>query len=244
MGLDWCLEPPIKLGLGEKAQDLLSRIEGLENQINTDYRYFKSKEENKEKSSLNYLFEDNARLLQAFRKEKEQEFKTLNSLKGEYRSCFVQPYEVLKSPIVGQDEKADNYIKSQYKEIYLLGNDGVKPKMTEEEFLDACRGEPIYHLSENQEGIALVSGMMVNPTSFRGKVLNYISFLSETLKEEAYIRHSPDQLKDYGQRLLIVHDTWEGPGTEENNESLKLLKAAATWAIFWGSQGFGMNPWY
>lgn len=117
------------------------------------------------------------------------------------------------------------------------------------ELAPPCAGLPAYSMGVYGE---------VDLTSFRGKVLHDCeSLLGEELLSRAYETQTPEELVDYGSRLLdlarsfaaergcqhVEHlDEPPEPGSDESRAHI--LFAAARWCTFWGGRGHYLDPWY
>jgi len=103
--------------------------------------------------------------------------------------------------------------------------------------------------------------------SFRAQFLDNSceDVLGQTLLAEAWLHHLPDQLADYGKRLMncarayarihnvshILTARWfsakeEAMGEDSTSPLHKahVIASAARWAAFWSSRGHGMNADY
>lgn len=208
---------------------------------------------NKPKDGHEERFAEIDRLLreQELSAEKEQE------AEKELETISVSAYEVIGCPRIGIDEAATVYFKTEiYPSSQELAqqNHGEKDEFFKywmrpvEEVLKDETGKWVPHLAANKDGLAKMTGMIVSPMDFRGKVIGYCDFISSELQEEAYRDHTAEEAEDYGKRIeLHVHGEMKKLNSRQKaqfEQERRYIEGAVEWLKFWGSRGFGFYAWY
>tara|TARA_B100000131_G_scaffold221323_1_gene212853 strand:- start:39188 stop:39952 length:765 start_codon:yes stop_codon:yes gene_type:complete len=172
--------------------------------------------------------------------------------------CVVTPMDTLGAPQIGMSKEADEWAREHYKEVASSpGGEALRAKYpTVEDYIMDSQGKYVSELATRKEGMVGPSGICVGPESFRGKVLGYIDWLDEALVSEAWEDHSPEDLLDYGERLLEAAESFEksilsmpeeilsSQAPSDAMSEVELVKEAANWCKFWGSEGHSMHAWY
>ena len=146
---------------------------------------------------------------------------------------IVSPGEVIGAPRVGIDEVADAWVRDEWDSA--VNQMGLADA---EEWIKENHGKHIHHLVEECPGLGKITGMLAGPTSFRGKVIGYLAGLPGDLQDRAYKDMSPEELVKYGNELRACVELIE------HKDDIQTLLDAASWCVFWGSNGFGMYAWY
>ena len=204
--------------------------------------------------------------------EKTKERRTvLNELDKRLAACVISPMETLGVPRVSHDMEPDlrahaqtvyeSHVEGHNKTAELTRDppgspfpnhmriDGAKKWFEENPTFEAWIDNNIGSFLSDAPGVAdspgmgKVTGMMVAPTSFRGKVIGYIGFLSDEVKGAAYEDKSPEGLIAYGKQILKECDQARGRGDIEMDD-WKTAQAGGEWCVFWGEKGHGMWAWY
>lgn len=258
MGLDWCLMDKVVEGQEYNKAFADAHCERINKEIDAAYASYL--EERGEEPPM--IFPN--QLTNEFRET--QVFKTLWSELDTWMetrdAVTISPMATMGCPRIGIDEEATTWAKNYYNEIKegYEADERVDDQLQKrkEQFLDNFpdveayirenHGKHVPELAKNKEGLGLVTGIAVGPESFRGKVLRFMKWLEPSLVDESYENHEPNELEDYGNRLLRAAEEREqslnGSGTEEDLDEVGTLKAAAAWCIFWGSNGHAMHAWY
>jgi hypothetical protein len=164
--------------------------------------------------------------------------------------CVISPMQTVGAPQIGSSEKADAWARKYYNGISEGGGKEalLEKYPTVEDYILANQGLYVAELAEKQEGLIGPSGICVGMESFRGKCLSFVDWLDDSLKNEAYEDHTPSELLDYGGRLQEAAESFEAAlpeGCDEAvSEDIDVIKQAATWCAFWGSEGHAMSAWF
>jgi len=186
-----------------------------------------------------------------------------DALRERFFAIQISPYETLNPPRVGRDAEADAWIRSKYE-----GAPNKPP--TIDEWVRQFNGYWVMALLPESDGLPVYSNAPLGGNwerwSFRAKFLDDCEdVLGETLFSEAWLNHLPDQLADYGERLMScarayakIHDVshiltarWfseeeaaKGDDPTSPLHKAHIIASAARWAAFWSSHGHGMNADY
>jgi len=244
MGLDWMVEAkvlPTKEREHQVATRLFRAAEAERDRREEDYF---------EKRGVAHTEEDARRRFEDFQNTCEGAafIRTVNECYATLQGLEVSAASTLGAPVVGRDEKADAWVKENWKSLRQFSS--------ETEALTKLKGDSVFEpkllTAESRKGLGTIRGIAAGVTSFRGKELGFIDWLPEHLVDEAYTDHTSEQLADYGARLMeivkrspeIIRAAGRDPHEEQQNRELITLKAAANWCLFWGVRGHGMRAWY
>ena len=235
MGLDWNPLGKPKPGMEAEFYRLLGQLGKAEHWVQPVPFHFENIDESKKDALLDRFF-----------------------------AIQISPYETLNPPRVGRDAKADAWILSKY-------DDAPNKPPTKEEWLKKFNGFYAMELLPECDGLPVYSnyslGSYWERWSFRAQFLDRFceDVLGETLLTEAFLNHLPDQLADYGKRLMNcarayakIHDVShiltarrfsreeEAAGVDSASPLYKthIIASAARWAAFWSSRGHGMTTDY
>ena len=258
MGLDWCVKDK---NIPDKKENLLfaeAHITRLRKEYDDAWKEFLGDRENPMHypNDLAEEFTDKEVAIELSSKIKEWEFVR--------SACVVSPLETLGAPLVGQDKVADDFVREYYREIKELPTREDRDKFfskfpTEEDYLTHCVGQRVASLATEKGGLGTITGIAVGPESFRGKCLNYIEWLDDDLRNEAYENHEPEALTAYGERLKeaarvfkeiatrngeLLDAKPEDPCKDSIEDQIKIVEEAGSWCEFWGKAGHGMHAWY
>lgn len=234
MGLDWIVEPKAK-PTNVDVRLLETKLSEVMENINSDWvKYCEDRGEEVPFMYPNDLHDSFSKLASTV--ELDQKVRSLRDEIGKY---FISPAETLGAPHIGVDLAADAYIKEHWDELSTV-EDGVQ--LTIEQYIEKHRGKYILEAVDASEGIAKVSGILADSTSFRGKTLGFVKWLPHELKERAYEDMSCDELYEYGQDLQLAADEVGKEGVQDRY--VDTVHAAARWCMFWGAHGHGMHAWY
>ncbi len=180
-------------------------------------------------------------------KLKGKKYPTKNELLQEWLANQIQTYETIKSPRVGRDKEAEEWIVNKYNELQQ------KPPL--EQFLKEYDGYYVIELAKEKDGVPVYIAMGQDENVFRGQFLqDCIDLIGEDLVNEAWETKLADATLDYGQRLMTIADRIANennlqylkdqrlpPDTElESIESkLHIVYSLAKWLIFYGKNGHG-----
>lgn len=180
-------------------------------------------------------------------KLKGKKYPTKDELLQEWLANQIQTYETIKSPRVGRDKEAEEWIINKYNELQQ------KPPL--EQFLKDYDGYYVIELAKEQDGVPVYIAMGQDENVFRGQFLqDCIDLIGEDLVNEAWETKLADATLDYGQRLMTIADKIANennlqylkdqrlpPDTElESIESkLHIVYSLAKWLIFYGKNGHG-----
>ena len=257
MGLDWCLKDRVVEGQEHNKAFAEAHCERINKQIDEEYQTFLKREGVEAPSVFPNEVTDSFRETDIFKKLHDE----LGEWKIALDASTVSPLKTLGCPAIGEDSEATewavnyyNEIKEEYDAMKTAGKESHQHEKfmlnfpDAEAYVKANTGLMVPSLAKKPEGLGSVTGIAVGPESFRGKVLRYIPWLDEDLVGESYNDHEPDELLDYGERLLEAAEDKEKElgetKTEEEEEQVTTLKEAAQWCIFWGREGHAMHAWY
>jgi hypothetical protein len=180
-------------------------------------------------------------------KLKGKKYPTKDELLQEWLANQIQTYETIKSPRVGRDKEAEEWIVNKYNELQQ------KPPLAQ--FLKEYDGYYVIELAKEKDGVPVYIAMGQDENVFRGQFLqDCIDLIGEDLVNEAWETKLADATLDYGQRLMTIADRIANennlqylkdqrlpPDTElENIESkLHIVYSLAKWLIFYGKNGHG-----
>ncbi len=180
-------------------------------------------------------------------KLKGKKYPTKDELLQEWLANQIQTYETIKSPRVGRDKEAEEWIVNKYNELQQ------KPPL--EQFLKDYDGYYVIELAKEKDGVPVYIAMGQDENVFRGQFLqDCIDLIGEDLVNEAWETKLADATLDYGQRLMTIADRIANennlqylkdqrlpPDTElESIESkLHIVYSLAKWLIFYGKNGHG-----
>lgn len=246
MGLDWIVEPKPK-SLGVDVSLINIQIDALQEKVHEYWReYLEALGEEEPCFYPNQLNEDFQKLpaIKALAEEMDQ----LSASKNEH---FISPEETLGAPRIGVDEKASEWVKSNWGSLNTKDDEGNE--IAFDDFITRHFGMFVVDAAEPTAGVASVSGIMVSATSFRGKVLGFVPWLPAKLVEAAYTDMSSVELEDYGNDLRhAVKEITAEPDSkllgrmspEEFKDSVELVMSASEWCLYWGGEGHSMHAWY
>lgn len=262
MGLDWCLRSKRRSGTDDTVVEAAEKLaEQLAEQDETLWAAY-LEEHNKGERPSEY---PNA-LADAFNALPETKLrrKGLKEAKETVASYYISTMEELGVPRVGIDEEATEWARKNFEAIPETRWRDGKPSVAT--YLEANYGKYVPDLARIKDGLGKCTGLLAGADSFRGKIVGYAQdIVGADLAEEAYKDMEPDQLLDYGNRLLdaakkYLHDAGQSEIIDAPSEQVKeLLKEEANrenlwnawycvegakWCIFWGSRGFSMHAWY
>ena len=254
MGLDWCVRDK---NVPEQATNLLfaeAQLDKLRKELTEAYNDYATKNEVRQPAHYPNDVQD------AFSKTTvamaiQEKINTWHETRG---VCVISPMETLGAPRVGVDKKATSWARKYYKDLVEdedFPKDRKKVFMdrypTVKDYLTANHDRYVIELVPESAGVSGITGFATGPESFRGKCLRYITWLPETLQNEAYDDHEPEDLIGFGERLIVEADLRlthsEGANDElfeDDITEVDLVKMAGNWCIFWGERGHGMHAWY
>jgi len=186
-----------------------------------------------------------------------------DALRERFFAIQVSPNETLDAPRVGRDADAEAWIRSQY-------DDAPHKPPTIEEWVSQFNGYYVLELLPPSDGLPVYSnealGSYWQRWSFRAQFfVDCEDVLGEALFGEAWLHHLPDQLADFGERLMacareyarihnvshILNARWFSKEEEERGEDrthplhkAHIVASAARWAAFWSSRGHGLHADY
>ena len=244
MGLDWCVNDKTVEGKDVERARLGSVLQDLQQSEDAAYATWLEKEGYERPHHYPNPISDEwvkTSDATAFRRR-------MDMLAKEMERCVITSMQTLGAPQVGSDKVADDHVRAQWGEY-----DDLQEKYpTVEEYLEATKGKYIPHLVES-DGIGAVTGMAVGSDSFRGKVLGYMEWLPEDVRDQAYSNMSPEELMTYGAELIALArrrlDEYPeqevlGVWGEDEKREAETVAAAGRWCVFWGSNGHSMFAWY
>ena len=186
-----------------------------------------------------------------------------DSIRRQMFSIQVSPYETTGAPRVGRDPAADDWIRAQYE------HQPNKPASIEE-WVRQFQGYYVLQLLPPNDGLPVYSnapmGRPWEMWSFRAQFFNDCrDVMGDALLHEAWLHHTPDQLADYGTRLMACADVYatatgvshvlqlrwfdSADSAKADDKTSPLHKAhviasAARWAAYWSARGHGMEADY
>jgi hypothetical protein len=165
----------------------------------------------------------------------------------EWFEMQIPTYETIKSPRVGRDKEADEWIKAKYQE--------TDKATSEADFIKAHQGYYVIELAKELDGVPVYIAMGQDENVFRGQFLrDCFDILGEDLASEAWNTKLADEALDYGNRLMKVADQIGAANNlqhlkdqrkpPEANEAsiewkLHIVYSLAKWLIFYGKNGHG-----
>ena len=180
-------------------------------------------------------------------KLKGKKYPTKDELLQEWFANQIQTYETIKSPRVGRDKEADEWIRNKYNDLEQ------KPLL--EQFLKEHDGYYVIELAKEQDGVPVYIAMGQDENVFRGQFLqDCIDTIGEDLVNEAWETKLADETLDYGNRLMAVADKIAKerkleylktqrlpPDSDEDTieSKLHIVYSLAKWLIFYGKNGHG-----
>ena len=233
MGLDWCIQDKTIEGHESRLQRLLSVRDNLSRAEDRKYEKWLSEEGH----TKPFHFPNPITDKWMASSEGVACYNRRSMIDKEIAKCVITPMQTLGAPKVGESEAADNHLRSEW----MTYSDLQEQYPTVEEYLEAARGKYVPEMVKS-DGLPKVSGMMAGAESFRGKVIGYIEWLPEDIRNSAYDNMSPDELVEYGQDLLDWVDVRLAAFPECSE--MEVVEAAGKWCVFWGSRGHSMFAWY
>lgn len=196
----------------------------------------------------------------------EAEFHALKTALGRWFCCrrkaklarleelTVQPWETLRAPIVGRDDRATKWARDNFE--HRANRD-----LGLEAWLKQLDGLPVVELVDPCDGLPKFSnggpGQYVGPESFRAQFLkDCVEIIGEKAYDEAFLEMAPSDCMTYGERLarsamdfaeakaidVSRVDECEDPEAPEFGVSVVL--SASKWCNFWGKNRHGLSPWF
>jgi hypothetical protein len=185
-------------------------------------------------------------------KLKGKKYPTKDELLQEWLANQIQTYETIKSPRVGRDKEAEEWIVNKYNELQQ------KPPL--EQFLKEYDGYYVIELAKEQDGVPVYIAMGQDENVFRGQFLqDCIDLIGEDLVNEAWETKLADATLDYGQRLMTIADKIANENNlqylkdqrlppdkelESIESKLHIVYSLAKWLIFYGKNGHGYEADY
>lgn len=124
---------------------------------------------------------------------------TREELLEEWLTNQIQTYETIKTPRVGRDKEADEWIKKKYLE--------TDKSVSESEFIKKHDGFYVIELAKETDGVPVYIALQQDENVFRGQFMqNCVDLIGEDLVKEAWETKLADATLDYGQRLMTVAD--------------------------------------
>lgn len=254
MGLDWCLRDKQIEGQEHNSKFAEVHCERINKEIDEEYTAFLKEKGVEAPMYFPNDITEEFRETPAFRKLHIE----LSGWQEARRASVITPMQTMGCPRIGIDNEATEWAENYYKEIQEkkgtneLNQDRLEQFFAEyptvEDYIEKQQGCYVAELAKNKDGLGSITGIAVGPESFRGKVLRYIEWLPEELVDEAYDDHEPNDLEEYGNRLLAAardkEIQLEGVTEEGLKEEIETVKAAGSWCVFWGENGHGMHAWY
>jgi len=229
MGLDWLVDSKVIDGKETDHSDIAKSIELLNRDIDIDFDKYLS-DRGLDIPSV-WPNEVQAKFLAL--PEVKKKVSNLEAYQKKLRSLEIHPLQTLKAPQVGLSAEATLFATEYWEK-------NLKDKVSLEVYLRDNQGQYIPNLVDSP-GLPSVGGIFVGAESFRGKMLGFVEWLDDCLKNEAYTEHGPEALVDYGNRLQAAVTDVAGDGDMPGSDT---VAEAASWCVFWGSHGHTMRPWY
>ena len=176
MGLDWCLKDKPKPGHEAEFKKLRRGLDELDQQL-------ESPKNNEDEIS---------------RLETKRE-----SLLDAYRGVAITPHDSLGTPRIGIDHEANEWLHNTwqaYQSDLSQLSENSEWRLPYDELLARLHGTYASDLSDYE--LSATVGMIAPDTSFRGKCIGHSEFLNRDLSAEAYNDHVPEEMVDYGRRIL------------------------------------------
>lgn len=229
MGLDWNPLARPKTGQEQEFERLYARLTGKEPFLPSLFRAFFS-----------------------LRSEKRQR----ELLLERFRAVSEAPYETLGAPRVGQDAVADAWLRAR---LEANGKADEYEQALREmrghyvlDLLPTCDGFPVYTNYPSYAGL--------DRYSFRAQFLeNCREIIGEDLHARAWEHMRAGELLAYADELEAKARPWseqagvagvaQTASPPELPEDAPVSKAhvlfsAIRWCRFWGSRGYGLEPWF
>jgi hypothetical protein len=195
-----------------------------------------------------------------------------HSLHERFEEISLPAYSQVGAPRVGTDSVADAWVLWR---VRCRTNADADPPFTpdepsaseprteeEREALKEMAGYYVLELAPPCAGLPRYTmgafGGGADLTSFRGKFLHDCEdILGEELLARAYENQTPDELVDYGAKLLElarafaeergcahVEQQEEPPDHDTDESRAHILFAAARWCSYWGHRGHYLEAWH
>lgn len=180
-------------------------------------------------------------------KLKGKKLPTKDELIQEWFDNQIPTYETIKAPMVGRDQKAEEWLKEKYEEL--------EKKPSWEEFLKEYQGFYVIPLAKEQDGVPCYIALGQDENVFRGQFLvDCVDLIGEDLVNEAWETKLAEETLDYGNRLMSVaekiakennleylKDQKTPPDADEETleSKLHIVYSLAKWLIFYGKNGHG-----
>ncbi len=268
MGLDWCVQDKIIPGFEATLSGLEAQKGALSDELEERWQQFLEAGGHEQPHSYPNQITKEFNNLPAIVGRKE----VLDGIKTQMAACVISAMDTLGTPRVSMDMADD--VKAHAFGVYeshrearveqlgpgqhrleaifsLHGRATAAREWLEmypnfEAWISANLGHYLSDFPNDSPGIGKVTGIMVAPTSFRGKCIGYIDFLSDAVKESAYESKEPDDLAAYGRQIIEEVDQYEAEKNRsgEAKENSDLARSGGEWCIFWGEHGHGMYAWY
>jgi len=190
---------------------------------------------------------------------KEPKLSWLDKLKGkrgiakeellqQWFDIQIPAFETLGAPMVGRDEKANEWAKNQY--------ENSDKNISETEYLKKLEGHYVVDLAEDSDGIVNYISTIYDSNVFRGQFLEgCIQVIGEDLISEAWETKFAEDALDYAHRLILAADSIAVANNmeylkdqrevpEEFDEfgiktQLHVVYSLARWLIYYGERGHG-----
>lgn len=172
----------------------------------------------------------------------------LNDLYEEFLSLQISSYEIIKAPMVGRDQIANEWLKKRYAQLGL--------DISFEEFLENHRGYYVIELVSEEYALPEYVSMSQDANVFRGQFLRDCEdLIGVDIVSEAWESKFADEALDYGNRLLSIADKIANENSlthirdsriamicDEDTSlehKLHVIYGVAKWLIFYGQRGCG-----
>lgn len=239
MGLDWVVEPK-RIESNIDLSLLESKIENLSEEIGENWKSFLDTFGYEEPFVFPNEISDEFNELDGTKELRAE----LAKLQDEHSKYFVSPAQTINAPRLGEDKAAEKWVEDNWDHLNTVNDAGEQ--MTKHEYITKNFGLYIIEAAEESKGLGKVSGFLCSPTSFRGKVLGFVEWLSDDIRGRSYDSMEPGVLAEYGEELIIEAEFYEKNGTldEDGKKDIELVKAAGEWCCFWAERGHSMHAWY
>lgn len=268
MGLDWCVQDKIIPGCEKTLEELDKQKEGLSEDFDEYWEGWLEANGHRPPGMWPHPVSDEFNELPETKKRRA----VIEEVDTKRAACVVSAMETLGTPRISANMAEDvrkhafgvyeSHRKANQEEADRGEPEGERGPFsnhgratrakkwleTHPNFDAWVENNEGYFLSDfpnDSPGLGAVTGIMVAPTSFRGKCVGYIGFLSEDVKGSAYESKEPDDLVAYGRQILEeVERQAKKKLTDEQKEDVDLARSAGEWCVFWGENGHGMFAWY